>query len=130
MLAQLGEQGVAALHHALTTPGCRPTRRPPGPPCVVDVAGAADARVVLAAGSPRGNEVLAHVAARSGVAMAANVVASSGRSTRCVVTRQVVGGAALEQMRLGDDAGACCRWPATPCEPCPAEQPTQPEVRP
>ena len=55
--------------------------------------------VVTAAGSPRGNEVLAHVAARLEVPMAANVVAFDGLSP-FVVTRQVVGGAALEQMRL------------------------------
>lgn len=55
--------------------------------------------VVTAAGSPRGNEVLAHVAARLGVPMAANVVAFDGLSP-FVVTRQVVGGAALEEMRL------------------------------
>ena len=55
--------------------------------------------VVTAAGSPRGNEVLAHVAARLEVPMAANVVAFDGLSP-FVVTRQVVGGAALEEMRL------------------------------
>jgi electron transfer flavoprotein alpha subunit len=57
--------------------------------------------VVMAAGTPRGNEVMAHVAAREGVAMAANVLSFSGLSP-FVVTRQVVGGAALEEMRLSD----------------------------
>ena len=57
--------------------------------------------VVMAAGTPRGNEVMAHVAAREGVAMAANVLSFSGLSP-FVVTRQVVGGAALEETRLGD----------------------------
>jgi len=57
--------------------------------------------VVLAAGSPRGNEVLAHLAARRGVAMAANVVSFEGLDPH-TVTRQVVGGAALEDMRLSD----------------------------
>lgn len=57
--------------------------------------------VVTAAGTPRGNEVLAHLAARAGVAMAANVVSFGGLSP-FVVTRQVVGGTALEEMRLGD----------------------------
>lgn len=57
--------------------------------------------VVMAAGTPRGNEVMAHVAAREGVAMAANVLSFSGLSP-FVVTRQVVGGGALEEMRLGD----------------------------
>ena len=44
---------------------------------------------------------MAHVAAREGVAMAANVLSFSGLSP-FVVTRQVVGGAALEEMRLAD----------------------------
>ena len=57
--------------------------------------------VVMAAGSPRGNEVMAHVAAREGVAMAANVLSFGGLAP-FVVTRQVVGGAALEEMRLDD----------------------------
>jgi electron transfer flavoprotein alpha subunit len=57
--------------------------------------------VMMAAGTPRGNEVMAHVAAREGVAMAANVLSFSGLSP-FVVTRQVVGGAALEEMRLSD----------------------------
>jgi electron transfer flavoprotein alpha subunit len=57
--------------------------------------------VVMAAGTPRGNEVMAHVAAREGVAMAANVLSFSGLSP-FVVTRQVVGGGALEEMRLAD----------------------------
>lgn len=57
--------------------------------------------VVLAAGSPRGNEVMAHLAARRGVAMAANVVSVDGADP-LTVTRQVVGGAALEEMHLAD----------------------------
>ncbi len=74
----------------------------------------ADSAVVLASGSPRGNEVMAHLAARRQVAMAANVVSverpsqpsesseSSASSGQLTVTRQVVGGAALEDMRLVD----------------------------
>ena len=54
---------------------------------------------VTAAGTPRGGEVLAHFAAREGVPMAANVLSSVGH-TPFVVTRQVVGGAALEEMRV------------------------------
>ncbi|MCW2846896.1 MAG: electron transfer flavoprotein subunit alpha/FixB family protein [Marmoricola sp.] len=55
--------------------------------------------VVMAGGTNRGNEVLARAATRLGVAMAANVVSFGGLSP-FVVTRQVVGGAALEEMRL------------------------------
>ena len=52
----------------------------------------------MAGGTNRGNEVLARVATRLDVAMAANVVSFAGLSP-FVVTRQVVGGAALEEMR-------------------------------
>jgi electron transfer flavoprotein alpha subunit len=55
--------------------------------------------VVMAAGTDRGNELMAHVAARSGVAMAANVLSFQGLSP-FQVTRQVVGGAALEETVL------------------------------
>ena len=55
--------------------------------------------VVMAAGTDRGNELMAHVAARAGVAMAANVLSFDGLAP-FVVTRQVVGGAALEEMLL------------------------------
>ena len=50
-------------------------------------------------GTDRGNELMAHVAARAGVAMAANVLSFHGLAP-FVVTRQVVGGAALEEMLL------------------------------
>jgi electron transfer flavoprotein alpha subunit len=60
-------------------------------------------RVVLASGSPRGNEVMAHLAARRRVAMAANVVSVEASADDLTVTRQVVGGAALEDMRLTGD---------------------------
>jgi electron transfer flavoprotein alpha subunit len=57
--------------------------------------------VVTAAGTPRGLEVLAHVATRAGVAMAANVVAFDGLAP-FKVTRQVLGGAVLEDMVLSE----------------------------
>jgi len=55
--------------------------------------------VICAAGSPRGSEILAHLAARLNVAMAANVVSFS-TTAPLTVHRQVVGGAALEEMTL------------------------------
>jgi electron transfer flavoprotein alpha subunit len=60
---------------------------------------AAGSIVLMAAGTDRGNELMAHVAARSGASMAANVLSFSGLSP-FVVTRQVVGGAAMEEMNL------------------------------
>ena len=82
---------------------------------------AAGAVVVTAAGTPRGNEVLAHVAARAGVAMAANVLTFSGLAP-FVVTRQVVGGAALEEMRL-DERPAVFTVAGHAVEPVPAQTP-------
>ena len=80
--------------------------------------------VVAAAGSPRGNEVIAHLAARLDVPMAANVLSFSGLSP-FEVTRQVAGGAALEDMRLSQRPAlftvAGHSWTATP-----ADQPTSP----
>jgi len=95
----LAAYGVRTVHHA-------------GGPDFELFSGAATATAVLAAreasptvvlmsgGTNRGNEVMARVAARLGVAMAANVVSFQGLSP-FVVTRQVVGGAALEEVRLG-----------------------------
>ncbi len=82
---------------------------------------AAGSVVVTAAGTPRGNEVLAHVAARTGVAMAANVLSFSGLAP-FVVTRQVVGGAALEEMRL-DERPAVFTVAGHAVEPVPAQAP-------
>jgi electron transfer flavoprotein alpha subunit len=66
---------------------------------IEDVLATTTTVVVMAAGTERGNEVMAHVAARQGVAMAANVLSFSGLAP-FVVTRQVVGGQALEEMKL------------------------------
>jgi electron transfer flavoprotein alpha subunit len=75
---------------------------------------------VTASGSPRGLEVLAHLAARLGVAMAANVV---GCSAPFLVTRQVVGGAVLEEMQL-DDRPAVFTVAGHAVEAAPAANPT------
>jgi electron transfer flavoprotein alpha subunit len=57
---------------------------------------AADAEAIVAAGSDRGNELLAHVAARLDQPIAANVTAIDGD----VVTRVRWGGSLLEEARL------------------------------
>ncbi|OLT41846.1 electron transfer flavoprotein subunit alpha [Serinicoccus sp. CNJ-927] len=72
---------------------------------VVDAAaGAAGAAYLLAGGTPRGNEVLAHVAAARGVPMPCNLVAVV-QPEPLEVERQVVGGAVLERVALGADGG-------------------------
>jgi len=82
--------------------------------------------VVLAAGTDRGNELMAHVAARAGVAMAANVLAFDGLSP-FKVTRQVVGGAALEEMVL-DQRPAVFSVAGHAVEPKPADSPGAADV--
>ena len=82
--------------------------------------------VVMGAGTPRGNEVMAHVAARAGVAMAANVLSFGGLSP-FVVTRQVVGGAALEEMALSQRP-AVFSVAGHAVEAAPAEAPGAAEV--
>ena len=97
---QLAAYGVRTVHHA----GGDEFTAFAGAAWAAAVQAAREAAgsvVVTAAGTPRGNEVLAHLAARLGVAMAANVLSFSGLSP-FVVTRQVVGGAALEEMRLDE----------------------------
>lgn len=59
-------------------------------------------QAVLAAGTERGNEVLAHVAARANAALAANCIDATHGET-FTVTRQRWGGSLLEEARLAGD---------------------------
>ncbi len=91
------------------------------------VAAADDHDVLVAAGTPRGNEVMAHVACRLGTAMAANVV-SVDSAAPFRVSRQVLGGAALEEMELTGRAVLTVAGHA--CEPVPADSPAAASVVP
>ena len=93
----------------------------------VQGAGAA-ASAVVASGTPRGNEILAHVACRLGVAMAANVIEVESREP-LVVGRQVLGGAAIEEMELGE-APAVFSVAGHACEEQPAAAPATCTVKP
>ncbi len=66
---------------------------------IVQLVEALRADVVIAAGTDRGNEVLAHVAARTGQAMAANCT-DVRAGDPFIVTRQRWGGSLLEDARL------------------------------
>jgi electron transfer flavoprotein alpha subunit len=123
LLAQLGEQGVAVLHLAQDERLSRYAAAA-WAAAVVDVVQPGD--VVVAAGTPRGNEVMAHAATRLDVAMAANVVRVESVDP-LLVTRQVVGGAALEQMRL-DGPVAVLSVAGHACDPKPAVEPVTTEV--
>jgi electron transfer flavoprotein alpha subunit len=94
----LASYGVRRVH-ALTGPAFEAYSGAAWASGLLKVRESAGSVVVMAAGTPRGGEVMAHVAARTGVAMAANVLSFEGLSP-FVVTRQVVGGAALEEMQL------------------------------
>jgi electron transfer flavoprotein alpha subunit len=99
---ELGAYGVAEVHHATGdafSAYAGAAWAAAAQAVVAATDGSADVQAVLAPGTPRGMEVLAHLAARLDVAMAANVV-GIGATDPLVVTRQVQGGAVLEEMRL------------------------------
>jgi electron transfer flavoprotein alpha subunit len=100
LVGELGRYGVAAVHH-VTGDAFIAYGGGTWATAVATVREAIDADFVLAPGTPRGMEVLAHLGARLDVPMAANVVAVAD-STPLVVTRQVLGGAVLEEMNMSD----------------------------
>lgn len=123
---QLGAYGVSFVHHA---DGDAFTSYAAAAWAAAVVAAADEATVVTAAGTQRGNEVLAHVACRLGVSMAANVVGVDSTSSPLVVSRQVLGGAALEEMPL-EGPVAVFSVAGHACDPVEAETPTTPVVQP
>ncbi len=125
LVDQLGAYGVSSVLHADGEPF---TSYAAAAWAAAVVAAAADRHVVLAAGTARGNEVLAHVACRLDVAMAANVVAVDGASP-LAVSRQVLGGSALEELRL-EDPVAVLTVAGHACDPRPADVATTPTVQP
>jgi len=128
LVDQLGAYGVAVVHHADGDAFTSYAAAAWAAAVVAAVGEAPDITVVTAAGTPRGNEVLAHVACRLGVTMAANVVEVDGTAP-LVVRRQVLGGSALEELRLGD-AVAVFSVAGHACDPAEAESPVTPTVRP
>jgi electron transfer flavoprotein alpha subunit len=123
--AELGEQGIAVAHHP-DDPRLAEYAAAAWAAAAVEVARSSAADIVVASGTPRGNELLAHVAARLDVRMAANVVQVESTDP-LVVTRQVVGGAALEDMRL-DDAIAVLSVAGHACDPQAAAVPVTTEI--
>ncbi len=98
LAAELGAHGADEMHHAVGEAFAAYSGAAWGS-AVQQLAEATESDVITAAGTPRGNEVLAHVAARLEVPMAANVVGFESVDP-FIVTRQVVGGSALEEMQL------------------------------
>jgi len=93
---------------------------------VVEVMSASSAQAVLAAGSDHGNEIMAYVAAKAGLPLAANCTEVASGETYAV-TRLRWGGSLLEEARLSADVKLLTVAPhATAPEEAPA---TQPDVR-
>ena len=124
-LDKLGAYGVTTVHQAT---GEAFSSYAAAAWAAAVVAAATDVSAVVAAGTPRGNEVLAHTACRLGVAMAANVVEVTD-GTPLTVSRQVLGGAAMEELQLGDTP-AVFSVAGHACDPAPADQATTPTVVP
>lgn len=126
VLADCREQGVAVVHEAGNEELGRYAAAA-WASALDQAVGGVDASVVVAGGTPRGMEVLAHVGARHDLPMAANVV--QVLSTEPLeVERQVAGGAVLERMRL-DARPALLTVAGHALEPVPAETPGRAEVR-
>jgi electron transfer flavoprotein alpha subunit len=99
---QLGAYGVTEVHGA-TGEAFSAYGGAAWAAAVQAAAAVTDAHAVVGPGTPRGLEVLAHLAARLDVPMAANVVGlaeDTGDAAPLRVTRQVLGGAVLEEMLL------------------------------
>ncbi len=97
-LQSLGAHGVATVHLA-AHPALGAYAPAAWASAIAQAAQSVSAGAVIAAGSERGNELLAHVAARTGQPMAANCVAiTPGAPTE--VTRVRWGGSLLEHARL------------------------------
>ena len=123
VVEQLGSYGVAGIRHA---DGEAFSGYAAAAWAAAVVAASEGASVVVAGGTPRGGDVMAHVACRLGVAMAANVVAVASTDP-LVVSRQVLGGAAMEELPL-EDGVAVLTVAGHACDPQPADTATSPEV--
>ena len=116
---QLAALGVDRIHH-LESADLEAYSAPAWAQALIDIA--PETGAVLASGTPRGMELMTHVAVRTGERMAANVVAADEEG----LLRQVLGGAAFERLQLGGDlqiltlAGHACNPEET--------TPTTPEI--
>jgi electron transfer flavoprotein alpha subunit len=93
---ELGRLGVSVIHH-LQHPDLEEYSAAAWAQAIVDIA--PDSGTLLASGTPRGMELMAHVAVRTGERMAANVIAVDEEG----LLRQVYGGMAFERLRLDGD---------------------------
>lgn len=118
--ADCAEQGVSTIHVA-ESPSLAAYAAAAWAGVVDTVAGT-DATAIVAGGSNRGCEILAHVAARRDLPMAANAVAATIEGAHAVIRRQVVGGAVIETMAVPADP-AVLTLAGHAVEPAPAASP-------
>ena len=115
-VAELSRLGVGTIHH-LADPELEAYSAAAWAQAIVDIA--PEAGTLLASGTPRGMELMAHCAVRTGERMAANVVSADDEG----LLRQVFGGTAFERLSLDGQlhvltvAGHAC----SPEETTPAE---------
>lgn len=93
---QLARLGVDTIHH-LEHPELEAYSAAAWAQALVDIA--PETGTVMASGTPRGMELMAHVAVRTGQRMAANVIAADAGG----LLRQVLGGSAFERLQLDGD---------------------------
>ena len=95
---ELAEQGVVAVHHAHAE-GLDRYAPAAWATALEDRVAALEPQFVLAAASPRGTEILAYLAARLERPMTSNCL-TVDPAAEITATRQIWGGAALEEVRL------------------------------
>jgi electron transfer flavoprotein alpha subunit len=126
VVEQLGAYGVGSVVHA---DGDAFTSYAAAAWAAAVVAAVGESSVVMAAGTPRGMEVMAHVACRLDTTMGANVLELERDGAGLEVARQVLGGSAMEDLRL-DGPVAVVAVAGHACEATPADAATTPAVEP
>jgi electron transfer flavoprotein alpha subunit len=95
-LAAAGAHGIATGTHVRIDGGYAPAA---WAAALADIADATAASAVVAAGTDRGNELLAHLGARTGAPFVANCIVAGRTGDDWEVTRQRWGGSLLEDAR-------------------------------
>ncbi|WP_210604306.1 electron transfer flavoprotein subunit alpha/FixB family protein [Brevibacterium oceani] len=93
---ELGRLGVSVIHH-LEHPDLADYSAAAWAQAIVDIT--PESGTLIASGTPRGMELMAHAAVHTGQRMAANVIACDEDG----LLRQVFGGTAFERLRLDGD---------------------------
>ncbi len=125
LVGQLGEQGVSRVHHAQAD-GFDSYSAAAWASALEDRVTALSPQFVLAAASARGNEIVAHLAVRLERPMATNCVTIEP-GEQITATRQIWGGAALEELHL-EQSPVLLTMASHAAGVEPADQPTVPEV--